>query len=148
MPMPEMLYQDKVAWLWRYRDGLKKQRILQQHIQELRALAERITPTISPTPGGGGDGCAMARAVENMAKAQQDLADQVEHCNQIRAEVSGAIDNVDKARDREILARRYILGETFEQIAVHAHLEYRWVRRCHNSAVRDMNLTLSDPIKP
>ena len=104
--MPDMLYQDKVAWLWRYRDGLKKQRILQQHIQELRALAERITPTISPTPGGGGDGNAMARAVENMAKAQQDLADQVEHCNQIRAEVSGAIDKVDKSRDREILARR------------------------------------------
>lgn len=145
MAMPDMLYQEKVAWLWRYRDGLKKQRILQQHIQELRALAERITPTISPTPGGGGDGNAMARAVENMAKAQQDLADQVEHCNQIRAEVSETIDKVDKARDREILARRYILGEKFEQIAVHMLLEYRWVRRCHNRAVRNLKI---DPPRP
>lgn len=139
--MADMLYTDKVAWLWRYRDNLKKQRILQQHIRELRSIAERITPTLSPTPGGAGDGNALPRAVESLVNAQKDLADQVEQCNLIRAEVSEAIETVEKTRDREILSRRYILGQKFEQIAVQMLLDYRWVRRCHNRAVRNMKLT-------
>lgn len=145
MDMSEMMFEEKKDWLWRYREGLRKQKIIQKHIRELREMAEYITPTISLTPGGGGDGNAMARAVENMAKAQQDLADQVEHCNQIRMEVESAIKQVDKARDREILARRYILGEEFAQISVHMNLEYRWVRRCHNQAVRRIKI---DPPTP
>ena len=140
MALPEMMFEEKKDWLWRYREGLRKQKIIQKHIRELREMAECITPTISQTPGGSGDGNAMARAVENMAKAQQDLADQVEQCLQIRAEVEAAIDKVDNDRDREILARRYILGVKFEQIAVHMHLEYRWVRRCHNRAVRNIKI--------
>lgn len=139
--MSDMLYTDKVAWLWRYRDNLKKQRILQQHIRELRSIAERITPTLSPTPGGAGDGNALPRAVESLVNAQKDLADQVKQCNLIRAEVSAAIETVEKTRDREILSRRYILGQKFEQIAVQMLLDYRWVRRCHNRAVRNMKLT-------
>ena len=143
--MPEMLYQDKVAWLWRYRDALHKETILQQHIAELRSVAERITPNISPTPGGAGDGQAIARAVEALISTEQQLAEQSEQCNRICAEVINAIDTVGNARDRQILSRRYILGEKFEQIACRMLLDYRWVRRCHNRAVRNLKI---DPLKP
>ncbi len=136
--MSDMLYTDKVAWLWRYRDNLKKQRILQQHIRELRSIAERITPTLSPTPGGAGDGNALPRAVESLVNAQKDLTDQVEQCNLIRAEVSAAIETVEKTRDREILSRRYILGQRWEEIAVEMHYKYQHICRCHRKAVEKL----------
>ena len=143
--MPDMLYTDKVAWLWRYRDALNKETILQQHIAELRSIAERITPHISPTPGGAGDGQAIARAVEALISTEQQLAEQSTQCSRICAEVVNAIDTVCNARDRQILYRRYILEEKFEQIACRMLLDYRWVRRCHNRAVRNLKI---DPLKP
>ena len=44
------------------------------------------------------------------------------------------------ARDQEILRRRYLLGQRFEQIAVEMHLEYRWVRRRHKKSLSEIDI--------
>ena len=76
--------------------------------------------------------------------AQQELQAQINLCGATRREVVAALDQITDARDHEILRRRYLLGQRFEQIAVEMMLEYRWVRRLHKRAVSI--LTLESPL--
>ena len=138
-----MTYEEKVRWLRRYRDALKLEVELRQELEAQRARACKTTAALTGMPGGGGDGQALPRAVESIVAAQQELQAQINLCGATRREVVAALDQVTDARDHEILRRRYLLGQRFEEIAVDMMLEYRWVRRLHKRAVNI--LTLESP---
>lgn len=139
-----MTYDEKVRWLRRYRDALRLEEELRQELEAQRARACKTTAALTGMPGGGGDGQALPRAVESIVAAQQELQAQINVCGAVRREVVAAIDQVADARDHEILRRRYLLGQRFEQIAVEMMLEYRWVRRLHKRAISI--LTLESPL--
>jgi hypothetical protein len=139
-----LTYEGKVRWLWRYRDALKLEVELRQELEAQRALACKTTAALTGMPGGGGDGQALPRAVESIVAAQQELQAQINLCGATRCEVVAVLDQVTDTRDHEILRRRYLLGQRFEEIAVDMVLEYRWVRRLHKRAVNI--LTLESPL--
>ena len=141
-----MTYDEKVAWLRRYRRALRRQAELEQEVEQLDSAAKRVAPMLSGMPGGQGDGNALPRAVENLLEAKAELEAQCDICGDIRREVVAAIEQVTNQRDHEILRRRYILGRRWEEIAVEMHLEYRWVTRSHHKAVDRMILTPESPI--
>lgn len=130
-----MTYEEKVRWLRRYRDALKLEVELRQELEAQRARACKTTTALTGTPGGGGDGQALPRAVESIVAAQQELQAQINLCGETRREVVAVLNQIADARDHEILRRRYLLGQRFEEIAVEMCLEYRWVRRRHKRAV-------------
>lgn len=136
--MSEMLYQDKVAWLWRYRQALRRQAELEQEVEQLDSAAKRVTPMLSGMPGGPGDGNALPRAVETLLEAKAELEAQCDICGDIRREVVAAIEQVTNRRDNEILRRRYILGQRWEEIAVEMHYKYQHICRCHRKAVEKL----------
>lgn len=135
-----MTYEEKVRWLRRYRDSLRLERTLREELAEQQSRACKITAALTGMPGGGGDGQALPRAVESIVAAQQELQVQINLCGATRREVVAALDQVTDARDHEILRRRYLLGQRFEEIAVEMCLEYRWVRRRHKMAVGAMTI--------
>lgn len=126
-----MTYEGKVRWLRRYRDAMRLEEELRQELEAQRARACKTTAALTGMPGGGGDGQALPRAVESIVAAQQELQAQINLCGATRREVVAALDH-------EILRRRYLLGQRFEEIAVEMCLEYRWVRRRHKRAVSDL----------
>lgn len=142
-PMP---YDKKVRWLRRYQDCLHRERELAEELEQLHSRACKVTPALTGMPGGGGDGQSLARAVESIVQAQQELDAQINQCGAFRREVVAALNQVTNPRDHEILRRRYILGQRWEEIAVEMHLEYRWVTRSHHRAVDRMILTPESPI--
>lgn len=131
----EQEHKDKIAWLWRYRDSLWREDVLRAEYAELDSRAKKTTPMLSGMPGGSGDGQALARAVEQLIQARQELQAQINQCWAIRREVVAAIGQITDPRDREILYRRYILGQKWEQIAVEISLDERNVRRRHKRAI-------------
>lgn len=135
-----MTYEEKVRWLRRYRDSLRLERTLREELAEQQSRACKITAALTGMPGGGGDGQALPRAVESIIAAQQELQAQINLCGATRREVVAALYQVTDARDHEILRRRYLLGQRFEEIAVEMCLEYRWVRRRHKMAVGAMTI--------
>lgn len=135
-----MNYEEKVHWLRRYRDALQLEEELRQELEDQRSRACKTTAVLTGMPGGGGDGQALPRAVESIIAAQQELQAQINLCGAIRREVVAALDQVTDARNHEILRRRYLLGQRFEQIAVEICLEYRWVRRLHKQAVSNIDI--------
>lgn len=139
-----MTYEEKVRWLRRYRDALRLEKELREELKDQQTRACKTTAALTGMPGGGGDGQALPRAVESIVAAQQELQAQINLCGATRREVVAALDQVTDARDHEILRRRYLLGQRFEEIAVDMMLEYRWVRRLHKRAVNI--LTLESPL--
>ena len=128
-----MTYDEKIRWLRRYRDALRLEEELRQELEAQRARACKTTAALTGMPGG-----ALPRAVESIVAAQQELQAQINLCRETRREVVAALDQVTDARDHEILRRRYLLGQRFEEIAGEMCLEYRWVRRRHKRTVGAM----------
>lgn len=135
-----MNYEEKVHWLRRYRDALQLEEELRQELEDQRSRACKTTAVLTGMPGGGGDGQALPRAVESIIAAQQELQAQINLCGATRREVVAVLDQVADERDHEILRRRYLLGQRFEEIAVEMCLEYRWVRRIHKKCIDKMDI--------
>lgn len=135
-----MEYSEKVAWLRRYRESLRREQLLTEEIGQLKAQARRVTRAISGMPGGGGDGQAIPRAVEQLEEARQKLAAQLEQGQARRAEIEAAIQREAHPLRRDILTRRYILGQRWEKIAADHHLVLRQVFRLHHQAVDGLDL--------
>ena len=133
-----MTYDEKVRWLRRYRDALRLEEELRQELEAQRARACKTTAALTGMPGGGGDGQALPRAVESIVAAQQELQAQINLCGATRREVVAALDQVADARDHEILRRRYLLGQRFEEIAVEMNIALRHVYRRHRKAVSEL----------
>lgn len=132
-----MTYEEKVRWLRRYQDSLRRERELAEELEQLHARACKVTPALTGMPGGTSDGQALPRAVEQILEAQQELEAQIEQCNIVRKEVIDAIEEVSDKKGHEILRRRYILGETWEGIASHMHITLRWIYRLHKKVIHN-----------
>ena len=135
-----MNYEEKVHWLQRYRDALQLEEELRQELEDQRSRACKTTAALTGMPGGGGDGQALPRAVESIIAARQELQAQINLCGATRREVVAVLDQVADERDHEILRRRYLLGQRFEEIAVEMCLEYRWVRRRHKRTIINIDI--------
>lgn len=135
-----MTYEEKVRWMRRYQDSLRRERELAQEVERLRSEAARVTPLLSGMPGGAGDGNKLPRAVEGIVQAQQELQAQINHCGAIRREVVAALEQISNPRDHEILRRRYLMGQRWEKIATEMYLEYRWIIRRHKKAINSIEI--------
>ena len=133
-----MTYEEKIRWLRRYQDNLRLERALREELSMQQARACKTTAALTGMPGGGSDGQALPRAVENIVAAQQELQAQINVCGAVRREVVAAINQIADERDHEILRRRYLLGQRWEEIAVAMHLEYRSVTRRHRRTVENL----------
>ena len=133
-------YLRKVEFLRRYRDAQRTERRLIEEMAQLRAEAASVSQALSGTPGGSGDGQAIPRAVERIADAESRLASAYGAALAARAEVKDAIDTVPDPLRRDILTRRYILGQRWERIAADLDRDKRWVLRLHHRAVDGLTI--------
>lgn len=138
-----MTYAEKVAWLRRYQDSLRREKELAEEVEQLRARACRVTPALNDMPTAQGDGQALPRAVDQLVQAQQKLQAEIDRCEVIRKEILTVLQQVQDPRDSEMLRRRYILGQRWEYISEKMYLDVRWLTRCHRRAIEA--LTFGSP---
>lgn len=130
-----MNYNEKVLWLRRYQECLRQEKELAEEVERLRSKATRVTPLLTGMPGGQGEEQKLPKAVEAIIKAQSDLQEQILRCEEIRREVVSVIESIPNTRDREIIRRRYVLGQRWEKISEAMGMDERWIRRKHQSIV-------------
>ena len=63
-----MNFEEKKAWLWRYRSAKRFERLRLDELATLEAEACHTTQRYSPTRGGGGDGQTLPRSVEGYSR--------------------------------------------------------------------------------
>ena len=135
-----MTYEEKKAWLWRYRSAKRFERLRLDELATLEAEAMHTTQRYSATPGGGGDGQALPRAVERIEEARQAAEAQSAVCDAIRAELMDVFSQLDNEVDFMILFRRYVLLEDWGKIAVYVRLSRSQMFQHHSAAVRQLDI--------
>lgn len=135
-----MTYEEKKAWLWRYRSAKRFERLRLDELATLEAEAMHTTQRYSPTPGGGGDGQTLPRAVERIEEARQAAAAQSAVCDAIRAELMDVFSQLGNEVDFMILFRRYVLLEGWDKIAVYVRLSRSQMFQHHSAAVRQLDI--------
>lgn len=135
-----MTYEEKKAWLWRYRSAKRFERLRLDELETLEAEACHTTQRYSPTPGGGGDGQTLPRSVERIDEARREAEAQSAVCDAIRAEIMEVFSQLDDEVDFMILFRRYILLEGWDKIAVYVRLSRSQMFQHHSAAVRQLDI--------
>lgn len=135
-----MTYDEKIAFLRRYRDAQRTMRRLLEELQQLQAEATSVSQALSGMPSGGGDGQAIPRAVERIADAESRLVSAYGAALAECSRVKDAIDTVPDPLRRDILTSRYILCKRWERIAADIDRDLRWVLRLHHRAVDELTI--------
>lgn len=135
-----MTYEEKKAWLWRYRSAKRFERLRLDELATLEAEAMHTTQRYSAMPGGGGDGQALPRAMERIEEAKQAAEAQSTVCDAIRAELMDVFSQLDNEVDFMILFRRYVLLEDWDKIAVYVRLSRSQMFQHHSAAVRQLDI--------
>ncbi|MBQ6040947.1 MAG: hypothetical protein IJL32_09265 [Oscillospiraceae bacterium] len=126
-------------YLLQYRDAVRRASAAQEHLAELRAMAERITPNYGASGGGTHQtGDRLGAAVAKIVDAETKVDSEIELLIATEREIKRAIDSVEDERLRNILYRRYICGDKWEVIAVALNIEYRWLLRLHGRALQEV----------
>nr|DAW08155.1 MAG TPA: Protein of unknown function (DUF1492) [Caudoviricetes sp.] len=139
-----MTYEEKKAWLWRYRSAKRFERLRLDELATLEAEACHTTQRYSPTPGGGGDGQTLPRSVERIDEACREAAAQSAVCDAIRAEIMDVFSQLDDEVDFMILFRRYILLEDWPDIAVIVRISRSQMFQRHSAAIKRLAIKSPD----
>lgn len=134
-----MTNQEKIAYLKQYGYALRKENRLREEIAMWRSRAEKVTPSMSGMPGGGGDGSApFVNAVDQICKLEAMLCAQMMAMAQLREDIEQAVEAVRDDRLREVLELYYIRNLTWEQVADTLHYGCRHVYKLHAQALSDI----------
>ena len=139
-----MTYEEKKAWLWRYRSAKRFERLRLDELATLEAEAMHTTQRYSPTPGGGGDGQTLPRSVERIDEARREAAARSAVCDAIRAEIMEVFRQLDDEVDFMILFRRYILLEDWPDIAVIVRISRSQMFQRHSAAIKRLDIKSPD----
>ena len=126
-------------YLMQYRQAARRVTAAQDHLTELRAIAERMTPSYS-TSGSGQPGDRLGATVARIVEAEDRLEAEIELLIATEREIVQTINRVSEPY-RTLLYERYINGKTWEQIAVIMNYSWRQTVRLHGialNAVKDV----------
>lgn len=135
-----MTYEEKKAWLWRYRSAKRFELLRLDEVATLEAEARRTTQRYSALPGraaGTGRRCPAAWSASTKPAAPPRRKPPV--CDAIRAEIMAAFRQLGNEVDFMILFRRYILLEDWGEIAYHVRLSRSQVFQHHSAAVKRLD---------
>ena len=132
-------------YLQQYRDAVRRAKASMDHLDELRAMAERITPNYGSSGGGGhqtGDrlGAAVARIVDAEARVDAEIELMTATAREIRKTIEAVPEPY-----RTLLYERYINGKAWEQVAVDMHYSYRGVTKMHGRALQAVRECIEVP---
>ena len=121
-------------YLSQYRDCMVRIKEISRHLQELRGVTESLR---------GEDGQRVALAVSELEDAHDEVAAEIDRLIKLRDDVVSTINSVSSGTYRSLLYNRYVLGMTWEQVAVDMGYSYvHIVHRLHPLALADLQKKL------
>lgn len=135
-----MTYEEKKAWLGRYREAEKKYRQLSERLAEAQTATRRTTQNVSAVPGGSGDGQSLARAVEREEEAERRAYAQLAVCDALFEEIDEVLEQLEDYRDYCILRKYYLNFQTWEKIAADMDISVRWLHSLRAQAIEQLKI--------
>lgn len=135
-----MTNQEKIQFLSQYRSILEKIELLKQDILRWRELGEKVTPSLTGMPQGGQNVPKVEQSAINICDTQKEISERIRQLSSVYVQILSAIDTVDDISLQNLLHRRYIEGQTFEQIAYEMNYSRRHARRKHQVALSKVQI--------
>ena len=143
-----MTYDEKVAWLRRYRQALRDEARLRDRIKAVRSRAESTTQALRPVVGGSQDGTKIERGAELLDQYQLELQKQLKASEQIRVEIEVAINALPSTLQRDVLQARYIDGLPVWRTANRLYISESWVKQIQRTAIENLErVSASAPLE-
>lgn len=139
-----MTYEEKKEWLQRYKVARQLFSFRLQQLETAKTDAGHTTQNISLVPGGAGDGQALPRAVERIQEAEERVTAQAAICDEIYEEIMAALNTLDNLCDRDILYRKYISCQSWNEIMRGTNLSKSAVLAHHRQAIKSLKLESQD----
>lgn len=107
--------------------------------ESYRELAKKITPTYSDTPKSQNTNSKIEIAVEKIATLESEINNKIIELLVKKEQIEKAISAINNTTLEEVLKRKYINCQTWEQIAVDMNYSWRQVIRLHGQALSKMS---------
>lgn len=109
-------------------------------VAELEPLDLYRSPSISGMPGGGSAGNQIEAAVVELEAAREHKAAAKDRMEDARARVMAIIQTAPEADQRVLLMRRYIDGQSWDDIAEAEGKSRTWATNTHGTAMKLITL--------
>ena len=119
----------------------RRVRIELEKVRAMRAVLDYKPPNLQCGGGSGSGGLPehLARIMEYEDRANHLIAELVSR----KLDIERTVDKVADLRLREILVRRYLAFQKWEQIAVDMTIDIRWLYRLHQRALFEVGKILT-----
>ena len=127
--------EEKKQYLRRYQTAKRRVGMIQEEIEELRSS--------KTSPVGLGDGMPHGSGTSDLsgyAARLDELLRELEAEKEMQMvtyrEIWNQVKKIQNATEQEVLNRRYLIGQSWEKIAVEMHYSYRQIIRIHGAALQ------------
>ena len=127
--------EEKKQYLRRYQAAKRRVGLIQEEIEELRSS--------KTSPVGLGDGMPHGSGTSDLsgyAARLDELLRELEAEKEMQMvtyrEIWNQVKKIQNATEQEVLNRRYLIGQSWEKIAVEMHYSYRQIIRIHGAALQ------------
>ena len=129
-----MTSREKIGWLGRYGREKARARLLAQEGEALRAEAARAREALGP----GARTPQLEQAGAELEEARRRLDAQAARCLSLRRQTVWAISRLDDERQREVLLRRFVQGQSLQQVADELGVVVRRVEQLQTAGLRTL----------
>ena len=91
-------------------------------------------------PHGSGTSDPTAGTAARAAKIAAELSQKLNECIDLRLQIEQAVNALNEPRERELMRRRYIEGQRWEQVAYEMNYTLRHVTRLHGRILQRMRV--------
>lgn len=114
-----------------------------EELERLNSLVKRITPVMSATSGaGGGNQDRLGDTVAKIVDLRAEINRETDSFINLKREATALLKKISKPEYYQVLHKRYVLYETFEQIAIETGYTYRGVCYIHGRALQAFDKVL------
>lgn len=125
-----------------YRMNLNINSKLEQ-LEQLRAMTCKVTSTFREDKvSGTKDRCPMETAIIKVITAEEDINKMIDLFIDLKAEISGVIQQLDGYETRLLLELRYLCFNSWEEIAMKMQYKTSYIYKMHGRALRKVEKAL------
>ena len=123
----------KNAWVWQ-----KQLEADLQMLQDLKDLAEQITPVYSLASGGGGSNDKLGGTVAKMTDVEVSVQSDIRMLTEALAATRALIKMLDDEKLQLILFKRYLNYQRWEVIAADLGYSWQYIHKMHSKALQKL----------
>ena len=97
----------------------------------------KVTTTLQLVPVSGGcNNDSLGEGIVKLQSIRDEINAEIDCYADLKKEINDTINNVRNEQYRKVLRKRYVLFETWEQIAFEMGCSYQWVHKLHGGALQ------------